>query len=129
MLKEDFPRTVSVLQATIKIIGAEGVGKSTFIKTASATEDGRSLSETLSVAVDRCLCKITFEEIALESLEDGGTTNNVAAATATAADHNQPRGRQCHGTVILYDVMDKDSLYGVPELLSMPSLHARSSCS
>lgn len=109
----------SVLQATIRVIGAAGVGKSLFIKAASITKDGQKLSDTVSVVVDRCLCKLTFQEVPLELLEDKDGHDEASAAITRAADHHQPRGRQHSGTIILFDVMNKDSLYGVPDLLSM----------
>lgn len=119
--KANHTRPGSVLQATIRVIGAAGVGKSQFIETVSVTKDGRTLSDTVSVVVDRCLCKLTFQEVALESLEDRHIYDEAPVVNIRAADHHQPRSRQHSGTIILYDVMNKDSLYGVPDLLSMVS--------
>lgn len=112
MLKEDYSKTASVLQAEVRVIGNPNVGKSTFIKAASNTEDGRSLSDAISYAVDRCLCKVRFHEVGLESMDEEGS-----APTTPRSAHDSPRGRRFNGTIIVWDVMDKDTLHGVPAML------------
>ena len=120
--KDEPAYSPSILQAIIRVVGAEGVGKTTFIKAASDTEHSRTIpSGTVTYAVERCLCKVVFDEVLLEDF-DHEEDNPTPAVDPRSGKSLASR---CAGTVIVYDVMSEDSLYGVPQLLSMflsPSL-------
>lgn len=113
MSKTDSARTVSVLQVTIRVVGADGAGKTNFIRNASHTNTGPVLSEAVTYVVDRCLCKVKFIE---EALQPSGGPGKAGQPTTAGA--GVPKSVNTEGTVLLYDVMDSDSLRGVPELLS-----------
>lgn len=114
MSKADLARTVSVLQVTIRVVGADGAGKTNFIKNASQVNTGPVLSDAVTYVVDRCLCKVKFVE---SVLQPPGLSKASMRTTTTHSGLQQDFDAE--GTVLLYDVMDVDSLRGVPELLSM----------
>lgn len=97
----------------LAIIGAEGVGKSTFIQhLRRAARPTASNITTLRQEVDGAHCLVTLVELDLEGIELD--PNQPVQWPKQIGGHMVPR---MDGAMILYDGLDEDSTREVPPIM------------
>jgi GTPase SAR1 family protein len=100
----------------IAVIGAAGVGKSTLIQRAFGLRTvPTAVASSLKMSVDNIIYTVSLVELDLESF-DVGSDRRVQWP-------KQINGQvvpRMDGALILYDVMNRDSITDLPQTLSMP---------
>lgn len=129
------PRSPTLPELRFVVVGAHGTGKSTFIHHALDLKKPLSLpvaSKKMSLEGDVFMIRLTEIQLADVDVDedydiswphqarDAAATATTATATATG-DH-----QRIDGVLALYDVARKETLEGIPQLLSKSNQHCRS---
>ena len=103
-----------MVEVTIAVLGAPGVGKSTFIRCAlDLKQAAKSPASVKKMMLDGVVYLVRLLEIELDTIHI--TADQQIEWPTTVTD--QPTTR-VDGALTLYDVMNKDSLAHLPELIS-----------
>ena len=100
-------------EINIVVVGASGVGKSTFIQQAHGLQElPESPVSMRKMSIDGCVHPVRLVEVDTSSIEiDDEQRIKWPDYVSDAVQH-------VHGALVLYDVMNRDSITNVPELLS-----------
>ena len=96
----------------IAVIGADGVGKSSFIQRAWRSQRPPSLVTTMRVDVDGMPYQVTFVELDLEGFDIG--EEQPIQWPKQIGGHMMPR---MDGALVLYDVMNRESIKCLPQAM------------
>lgn len=101
-------------EVNVAVLGASGVGKSTFVQCAlDLKQPASSLVSSKKVSLEGVLIRIKLLEIQLSDVEI--SENQRIKWPQKLGEQNTPR---IDGALALYDVMDKGSISRIPEVLS-----------
>lgn len=103
-----------MVEVTIAVLGAAGVGKSTFIRCAlDLKQPATSAASVKKMSLDGVVYQVRLLEIELDNIHITG--DQQVEWPETVIDHSMTR---VDGALSLYDVMNKESLAHLPELIS-----------
>ncbi|KAI9777345.1 MAG: hypothetical protein M1839_008953 [Geoglossum umbratile] len=100
-------------EINIAVVGASGVGKSTFIQQAhELQEPPESLVSVRKMSIDGCVHLVRLVEVDTSSI---GIDDEQHIKWP---DYVGGAAQRVHGVLVLYDVMNRDSIANIPELLN-----------
>lgn len=103
-----------MVEVTIAVLGAVGVGKSTFIRCAlDLKQPATSAASVKKMSLDGVVYQVRLLEIELDNIHITG--DQQVDWPETVIDYPMTR---VDGALSLYDVMNKESLAHLPELIS-----------
>ena len=104
----------TIPQVNLVILGAAGVGKTTFVQKAlDYREPPNSQSSAKKMSLDDVIYVVRLLEISLENI--AVSENRKIAWPKTIAGHDMP---PVDGVLMLFDVTNKESISDLPEALS-----------